>query len=402
MSMIERLLSILCSIDVPYKEIWELTTWDRRFKGIEKMKQPKVVQFKHVSAARLKSLKKQNGTVRLLSTGRFEGWTSDNEEIDKQNIGEVITIPSGGSANVKYFKGKFIDSGNIIAVARDESVNLKYLYYWLINNVSKIESLFRGAGVKHPDMNELLKYSVPVPPILIQNEIVHILDLFTELDEILRQELKARTKQFRYYSDMLLNFKTNEVEWRLLGEVGEVCMCKRIYKRQTSRNEVVPFYKIGTFGKLADSYISEELFHEYRDKYSFPKVGDVLLSASGTIGRTIIYDGKPAYFQDSNIVWISNDEQLVTNKYLYHIYKKINWQTDNGGTISRLYNNSIRKTKIPVPSLAEQEVIVSILDSFDVLVNDITIGLPAEIEARRKQYEYYRNRLLSFKLVANG
>ena len=101
-----------------------------------------------------------------------------------------------------------------------------------------------------------------------------------------------------------------------LSDVGPVCMCKRIMKAQTAPSGAVPFYKIGTFGKTADAFISNELFDEYRKKYNFPSKGTVLISAAGTIGRTVVYNGEPAYFQDSNIVWIDNNETLVTNKYL--------------------------------------------------------------------------------------
>lgn len=174
-------------------------------------------------------------------------------------------------------------------------------------------------------------------------------------------------------------------------------MCKRILKSETATEGEVPFYKIGTFGKQADAYISYKKFDEYKNKYSFPKKGDILISAAGTIGRTIIYNGEPAYYQDSNIVWLEHDESVVLNKYLYYFYSTNPWRVSNGGTISRLYNDNITKTLIPIPSIKEQKEIVSILERFDVLCNDITSGLPAEIEARRKQYEYYRDKLLSFK-----
>src|SRR5690606_30284777 len=101
---------------------------------------------------------------------------------------------------------------------------------------------------------------------------------------------------------------------------GRVAMCKRVFKSETSPVGDIPFYKIGTFGGTADSYITTELYRDYRAKYSFPKKGDVLISAAGTIGRAIPYDGEPAYFQDSNIVWLDNDESIVTNEYLCHWY----------------------------------------------------------------------------------
>ena len=174
-------------------------------------------------------------------------------------------------------------------------------------------------------------------------------------------------------------------------------MCKRVLKNQTNTVGGIPFFKIGTFGKTPDAYISESLYNEYRNKYSYPKKGDILISAAGTIGRTVIFDGKPSYFQDSNIVWLDNDEKIVLNKYLFYLYKVIKWKLD-GSTIVRLYNDNFSKIRIPAPSIPEQERIVSILDKFEKLVNDISEGLPAEINARRQQYEYYRDRLLSFKM----
>jgi len=180
-------------------------------------------------------------------------------------------------------------------------------------------------------------------------------------------------------------------------------MCKRILKKQTSDSGDIPFFKIGTFGKKPNSYITRDVFEEYRKKYNYPKVGEVLISASGTIGRAVIFDGKDAYFQDSNIVWIENDESRVLNKYLFYFYQIASWRISDGGVIKRLYNDNIKKTSIPIPypnnpdkSLAEQARVISILDKFDVLAHSISEGLPREIELRQTQYAYYRDLLLSF------
>ena len=174
-------------------------------------------------------------------------------------------------------------------------------------------------------------------------------------------------------------------------------MCRRILKSETNLIEGVPFYKIGTFGSNADAYISKEKYELYKNQYSYPQKGDILISAAGTIGRTVVFDGKPAYFQDSNIVWIDNNEKIVLNRYLYYCYQLQPWKVENGGTIARLYNENLFNALISIPSIEEQKRIVSILDKFDKLVNDLTNGLPAEIEARQKQYEFYRNKLLTFK-----
>jgi type I restriction enzyme S subunit len=201
----------------------------------------------------------------------------------------------------------------------------------------------------------------------------------------------------------LLSFEGTEVEWKTLGEIGEVRMCKRIFKEQTSDVGDIPFYKIGTFGKEPNAFITRALFEEYRDKYSYPRKGEVLISASGTIGRAVIFDGQDAYFQDSNIIWLENNERKVFNKYLFYFYQVADWNPSDGGVIQRLYNDNLKKVRIPIPypndpekSLAEQARIVAILDRFDTLTNSITEGLPHEIELRQKQYEYYRDQLFSF------
>lgn len=179
--------------------------------------------------------------------------------------------------------------------------------------------------------------------------------------------------------ELRAGYKRTEVgvipsDWGLkpLGEIGSVLMCKRVLKHQTREHGDVPFYKIGTFGGVADAFIHQSLFDEFRRKYSFPRKGDVLISAAGTIGRTVIYDGAPAYFQDSNIVWIDNDESTVTNAYLWHRYQVTKWSVSHGGTVARLYNDSLRSDiHIPVPSIREQHAIATALSDVDVLLAKI-------------------------------
>jgi type I restriction enzyme, S subunit len=176
--------------------------------------------------------------------------------------------------------------------------------------------------------------------------------------------------------EVISAFKQTEVgvipkDWEVkpLGEIGDVRMCKRVLKHQTRQHGDVPFYKIGTFGGVADAFISRSLFDEFRRKYSFPKKGDVLISAAGTIGRTVVYDGAPAYFQDSNIVWIENDESTTTNAYLWHRYKVTKWAVSHGGTVARLYNDSLRtKIFVPIPPLSEQRNIAAVLGDVNVLL----------------------------------
>jgi type I restriction enzyme S subunit len=313
--------------------------------------------------------------------------------------GEYLTWTTDGAnaGSIFYRKGKFsITNVCGLLKVKDTGVNTKFLLY-ILATVSK---KYVNAGMGNPKImsNVMEKIKIPIPPLAIQQEIVKILDNFTKLEAELEAELEARKKQYEYYRTELLTFadrQTDRVRWITLNEIGKVSMCKRIFKNETLTSGDIPFYKIGTFGKQPNSYISRKIYDEYRKKYSFPKKGDVLLSASGTIGRRVIYNGEPAYFQDSNIVWIDNDESKVSNKFLYYLYAIIEWRTE-GGTIQRLYNDNLKKIQIPVPPLSEQEHIIAILDKFDALVNDISIGLPAELNARRKQYEYYRNQLLTF------
>ncbi len=174
-----------------------------------------------------------------------------------------------------------------------------------------------------------------------------------------------------------------------LGEIGEIRMCKRILKEETNSVGGVPFFKIGTFGGQADVFITKEKFEEYKNAYSYPKKGDVLISAAGTIGRTVVFDGKDAYFQDSNIVWIENDESKVLNEYLFYCYKNIHWTTSVGSTILRLYNDDIRNTDIIVPPLSEQKKIASVLSALDDKIA-LNKKMNQKLEAMAKRlYDYW-------------
>lgn len=145
-----------------------------------------------------------------------------------------------------------------------------------------------------------------------------------------------------------------------LGEIGEVKMCRRIFNNETTQTGDIPFFKIGSFGKDADAFISKELYSDYKKRFSFPKKGDILISAAGTIGRTVVYNGEDAYFQDSNIVWIDNDNTKITNEFLYYILQIVKYNTE-GGTIQRLYNNILKSTKFSSPLIEEQQKIASFL-----------------------------------------
>ena len=160
---------------------------------------------------------------------------------------------------------------------------------------------------------------------------------------------------------------TEPWEQRKLGELGSVSMNRRIFKEQTTATGDVPFYKIGTFGGVPDAFISRNLFEEYKSKYPYPKIGDILISASGSIGRTVEYTGKDEYFQDSNIVWLSHDDKL-DNTFLKAFYAIVKWSGIEGSTIKRLYNDNILNTEIKLPSVNEQQMIGKFFYKLDNLI----------------------------------
>jgi len=144
-------------------------------------------------------------------------------------------------------------------------------------------------------------------------------------------------------------------------------MCKRIFKEQTTTTGEIPFYKIGTFGGEPDAFISRELFEDYKAKFSYPEVGDMLISASGTIGRTVEYTGKDEYFQDSNIVWFKHDDR-IDNSFLRCLYSIVEWSGIEGSTIKRLYNDNFLKTEFMLPCVAEQRKVGSFFSHLDNLI----------------------------------
>ncbi|ULQ55061.1 restriction endonuclease subunit S [Flavihumibacter rivuli] len=190
-------------------------------------------------------------------------------------------------------------------------------------------------------------------------------DLFTRGIDLKTNKLRPRYEDApELYKESKLRMIPKEWDEKELGDVGEVRMCRRVFNYETSDQGDIPFYKIGTFGKQPDAYISKELYDSYRQQFSFPNKGDILISAAGTIGRTIIYDGTPAYFQDSNIVWIENNGDLISNEYLYQVFQIVEYKTE-GGTIQRLYNSILKSALFPCPCKPEQQLITERLKAID-------------------------------------
>jgi len=242
----------------------------------------------------------------------------------------------------------------------------KYLHWTYLAGVTEgIQS--HSTGIRNLNGDAYKAIAFNYPPLPEQQLIVALLDeafagLATAKSNAERNLQNARALFDSHLEAVFSQRGEGSVE-TTLGEIGKVCMCKRIFKEETTAQGDIPFYKIGTFGKEPDAFIPIHIYNEYRTSYPFPKKGAVLVSASGTIGRRVRYDGEPAYFQDSNIVWIDNNESQVLNNYLYHFYGACAWNSTSGATISRLYNDNLRRISIRFPSsLHEQGLIVSQLD----------------------------------------
>ena len=165
-------------------------------------------------------------------------------------------------------------------------------------------------------------------------------------------KLLSGTLAFDDSSDMVL---------KRVGDFCEVQMCKRIFKEQTSPIGEVPFYRIGTIGSKPDAYITRTLYDEYRKKYSFPRKGEFLISCAGTVGKCVLYNGEDSYYQDSNIVWLRNNSEEVTNEYLYVLVSNVDWSTLNSTTITRIYNDNLRDLSFYIPSVQMQKKITSFI-----------------------------------------
>ncbi|MDD0855388.1 restriction endonuclease subunit S [Campylobacter magnus] len=371
--------------NVEFKPLYELTIWDKKFKGIPKEWQEKTIKFNHILSADLKNLLCDDGDIFLLSTGNFSGYT--NSEICKNfNQAEIIALPSGGFANIKYFNGKFIDSGNLLAISKDTSkVNLKFIFYYLQSNLKIIEKMFRGAGIKHPEMSSILSIKIPVPSLEVQNKIVEVLDSFSSLVRSLVRSLvlekTAREKQYKYYLNHLITNARNSRIFKL-GEVCEFVRGIRVTKKDLNNGKYLVYQNslkpLGNYDKANCSANS-----------TFIIVG----GSAGSIGYS--YDD---FWAADDCFYCKTNENVI-NRFIYYIL--INKQNEllskvRKASVPRISRNDIENIEIPLPPLDEQERIVRILDSLNELANGLSAGIPKEIELRQKQYEYWRDRLLEF------
>lgn len=390
MSKIDELIAELCPDGVRSRYLWELTTWDKKFNAVDNSKQPKVLKYHYLLASELKPLIVPGGDIKLLTTNTSDLWTRSDLANANVSEGEIIAIPWGGNPNVQYYKGKFLTADNRIATSNNTDVlDNKYLYYFMINNLDLIGSFYRGSGIKHPSMAKILDMKIPVPPLEVQCEIVRVLDSFTELEAELEAELETRKKQYTHYRDNLLRFdESRGYEWVPFGNIGVNFDSKRRPVTKSDRHAgAIPYY--GASGIV--DYVKDYIFDD-----------DYLLVSED--GANLLARSTPIAFSISGKTWVNNHAHVIkhddyaTRRFIEFYLNSIDLQSYiSGGAQPKLNKANLNKIPIPLPPLPERQRIVEVLDKFDKLTVDMSEGLPAELTARRKQYEYYRNKLLTFK-----
>ena len=313
-----------------------------------------------------------------------------DEEFSEQNksrmhqLGDIITVHTGDigtSAVIGEREVNSIGFATIVTRPNQEILNSHYFATYLNTDTHKqwAISMATGDGRSNYNLKDYTKLVVPIPKIEEQRKIAACIGNLNNLITLHQRKCEETKKLKKYMLQKMfpqngknvpeIRFSgfTDVWEQRKFGDLGTVAMCKRIFKEQTSIDGDIPFYKIGTFGAEPDSFISRELFKEYRAKFQYPNIGDMLISASGTIGRTVEYKGEEAYFQDSNIVWFKHDDR-IDNSFLKCIYEIVKWSGIEGSTIKRLYNDNFLKTEFSIPKVKEQQQIGTYFQSLDHLI----------------------------------
>lgn len=335
----------------------------------------------NISSGKNKS-KTENGVYPVYGSTGIIGY-AEKYVYDKNVI--LVARVGANAGMINIATGKYDVSDNTLMIEPKDLYELEFAYNQLM--YLGLSKLVFGSGQPLVTAGQLKALLVPLPPLPEQQRIAEVLGAWDQGIELQAKLVESLQKRKRALMQQLLTGKKRlkgfDQAWKKvkLGEIGRVLMCKRVLKNQTTpiKENNIPFYKIGTFGKEPDSFISRALFDELISKYSYPNEGDILISASGTIGRLVVFDGKEAYFQDSNIVWVGNNEKKILNNYLYYYYQCVKWQTSDGGIINRLYNSDLENVIIYTPSLPEQQAIAEILTAAD-----------REIELAQKKLEVLR------------
>lgn len=409
MSKIDDLIEKLCPNGVEYKPIWSLTAWDKKFNGVDKEKQKNVISYKYYLSTDFAKVEKKNGNIKYISTGISgdDRYTTEELAGDYLAEGEVVCIPWGGTPNVKYHKGKFVTGDNRIATSLDINIlSNKFLYYWMQSKINVISKFYRGSGIKHPSMKDVLDMNIAVPPLEVQCEIVHILDDFTLLSAELSAELKARQKQYEYYKEVLL--ENNEAKKIKLNSC--LLNVENIKWKQTNENYV--YIDLSSVDRERHRIINTNEINKTNAPsraQQIVKTDDILFGGTRPmLKRSCIVENK---FNNgicsTGFCVLRANRKIVNPKWIYFMISTNNFynyveQNQKGASYPAISDCIVKEYMITLPSLEEQEKIINLLDKFETYINDISEGLPAEIEARKKQYEYYRDKLLAFEEEKNN
>ena len=365
---IEKIINDICPNGVEYKPLWELTAWDKRFNGLDRSMQKKVIPYKYYLSSEFDEVEREDGDVLYISTGTSSEKRYTTEELAGEHLaeGEIVCIPWGGTPNVKYHKGKFVTGDNRIATSLDTNVlDNKFLYYWMQSQIKTIASFYRGAGIQHPSMKSVLEMLVPLPPLAAQREIVHVLDKFTLLSSELAAELAARQEQYKYYRNKLLNFDDiRVVELKDIAEIG------------TGSHNTNEELEEGDYPFFVRSQDVRRL-----NTFDFDETA-IITSGDGVgVGKIFHYiEGKYALHQRAYRIKIIDNN--VNPKYFYYYMKATFFdyiqKTAVNSSVTSIRRPMLEQFKVPVPTIEAQKRLVYVLDNFDTVCSDLKIGLPAE------------------------
>lgn len=333
----------------------------------------------------------------LTDEGRYPVYQNTNYPMgyfDNYNVdaNTPFVIVGGSAGQIGLSKERYWAADDCAYFEKSNTLNKVFLYYELTHRQFEIKKFVRTASVPRLDRKVIESFVLPLPSLHEQHRIASALTsidkLISSLGKLIEKKKNIKQGAMRQLLTGQIRLKGFSEPWveKKLGDIGSLAMCKRIFQEETSEKGDVPFYKIGTFGQQADAYITKGKYEQFKQIYRFPQKGDVLISAAGTIGRTVIYNGEPAYFQDSNIVWLAHNGKYITNNFLFYIYQRTDWNTEDT-TIARLYNNNFNNTCIHFPSsITEQQVIANILSKMD---NGITA-----LETKKAKYEVIKQGMM--------
>ena len=325
--------------------------------------------------------------------------------------GEILVGMSGSTGKTGYSVLQNAIVNQRIAIIRNNDLVLNgYLKHSLVNNNFESYCFQKGTGPQHNISKfDLLSYKIPVPPLPVQEEIVRILDTFTELQAELQAELQKRKQQYNYYLDNLLSFNSEgqaEVRWMKLKDVATQWYRGAGIKREEVSEDGMPCIRYGEIHTTYNIWFDDCISHTDESKQvsrKYAEKGDILFAITSEdipfVGNSVAYLGDERILVGGDIVVMKHNQDPKYMAYALSTSDAIK-QKGKGKVKSKVVHTnvpSLQEIVIPIPSMTEQKRIASILDRFDTLTNDLTSGLPAEIEKRRQQYEYYRDKLLTFK-----